>query len=739
MKQLLAILFAAGFTYTVSLAAGKLLLQLLRTKLSRMESNFIGFLLGAACLSTIIFFLTAAGAAYAIAFLFVGLAIISLAIWRGAFRFPHFESSSVVALPAYWKITFGILYTTFGILYLGNALLPEHSPDGTAYHIAFVARYFREHHFPLITTTLYAGFPEGVEMLFLFAYAFGKHTAAAMVHLLFTMVTPFGMLAYGRRIGAPAAGVVGALLFFISPVVGKTGSSAYVDVAMAAVLIALFLLLEIWRTEQQKGLLVAIGLMAGFAYTIKYSAGLAIPYAIGCVVFHQWRARKPCLRPAVLVASFSLLLAAPWMIKNFIFLQNPVLPFASRFFPNPYFSDWLEKNWERATKTGGGVGLLDIPLEITIGGGRLLEVLGPVFLLSPLLLFGLKRPAARRLILAALLFAIPYVTARETRYLVPSLTFVSLGMALVLTRWNFVAVAVVLLHAFASWPPVLKRYVHPYAWRLQDLDWKAVLRLTPEADFLRRKMEDYDVGLMIDKTVPAGEPVLAFATIQQAYHSHEIIVAWTSSFGNRITEVIRTPIAQPLQPTRRHDYRFPPIAVRKLRLTQTARSETDRWSLTELHIYHNEHEIPRVSKWRLKASSNPWDVAFAFDNSAVTRWASDTAYQPGMYVEVNFEGAEEIDRVVADCTRDQEQMRMRLDTEVLPGRWQTILETGHLSDIIAPQGMRASAVQELERNHIHWLLIRDKQGGADDYYQYQNLWGIRLVAATGLYKLYHLE
>ena len=163
------------------------------------------------------------------------------------------------------------------------------------------------------------------------------------------------------------------------------------------------------------------------------------------------------------------------------------------------------------------------------------------------------------------------------------------------------------------------------------------------------------------------------------------------------------------------------------------------WSLTELHIYHDEHEIPRAPQWRLKASSNPWDVTFAFDNNVVTRWASDTAYQPGMYVEVNFQGIEEIDRVVADCTRDQEQMRMRLDAEILPGRWQTILETGHLSDIIAPQGMRALAVQELERNHIHWLLIRDKQGGADDYYQHQNLWGIRLVAATGLYKLYHLE
>jgi hypothetical protein len=284
----------------------------------------------------------------------------------------------------------------------------------------------------------------------------------------------------------------------------------------------------------------------------------------------------------------------------------------------------------------------------------------------------------------------------------------------------------------------MKRYVHPYAWRLQGMDWKAALRITPEADFLRRQMEDYDVGLTIENTVPAGEPVLAFATIQQAYHSHEIIVAWTSSFGNRISEVVRTPIAQPLQP-RRHEYRFPPIAARKIRLTQTARSETGRWSITELRIYRQERELPREPKWRLKASSNPWDVPFAFDNSPVTRWSSDAAYAPGMYVEVNFGGPEEIDWVVADCTRDQEQMRMRLDAETSPGHWQTILENAHMYDIIAPRGMRAMAIQELERNHVNWLLTNDNQPGASDYYQFQKLWGIRLAATTGPYKLYHLE
>ncbi len=539
MRQILAILFATGFTFMVCLAAGKLVLQLVRARLTRLEGYFLGFVTGAACLSIIVLALAAAGQARRGVFLATGLVIIALAIRRGTHRF----SDAGEEWP--WKIIFGALLAAYGVLYLGNALEPETSPDGLAYHVALAARYLREHHLPRITTNFTDNYPEGMEMLFLFAFAFGKHTAAAMVHFLFLLIAPVGMLAYGRRIGSPVAGVVGGLLFFISPIVGKTGTSAYVDVALACAVFAVFLLLEIWREESSNGLLVLIGICAGFAYAIKYTGGFAIVYAIGAVLFRLRR-----IRPAILVAACSLAVAAPWILKNAIVVRNPVSPFANTIFPNPYMSEWLEKNWLHAERVRSGVSAVQMPLELTIGGGRLYGVLGPVFLLSPILLLGLARPRGRRLALAALLFAIPCLAAPETRYWIPSVMFASMGMALVLARWRAAAVAVVLLHAISCWPSILNRYVHPYSWRLDKVDWKAGLRLTPEADYLRRHMPDYDIGLTIDKIVPAGEPVFSFSGIQQAYQSHEVIVEWTSSFGARISDSLRAPFTRNLQPTR---------------------------------------------------------------------------------------------------------------------------------------------------------------------------------------------
>ena len=48
------------------------------------------------------------------------------------------------------------------------------APEGIAY--------LREHGFHTITGNMYASLSEGLEMLFLYAFAFGKHSSAAMVH-----------------------------------------------------------------------------------------------------------------------------------------------------------------------------------------------------------------------------------------------------------------------------------------------------------------------------------------------------------------------------------------------------------------------------------------------------------------------------------------------------------------------------------------------------------------------------
>ena len=98
--------------------------------------------------------------------------------------------------PSLYFINYVILpvFIAYFILYFFNAMAPEASPDGAGYHLGLVARYLREHGFHQITWNIYANLSEGAEMLFLFAFAFGKHSAAAMVHLAFLMALAWQMI-----------------------------------------------------------------------------------------------------------------------------------------------------------------------------------------------------------------------------------------------------------------------------------------------------------------------------------------------------------------------------------------------------------------------------------------------------------------------------------------------------------------------------------------------------------------
>jgi hypothetical protein len=734
VTQVAALVFAAAFTYVVSLCAGKMLLDILRVKLYRPEQYFFGFVLGSALLSTAVFLLTAAGLAYPSVFLALGLAAVALAAWRKAYRFT---GDVPPPLELGWRLGFFALYAIFAVLYLKNALLPETTADAVFYHIGMPARYLREHGFPHDVRNMMANLSEGIEMLFLFAFAFGKHSAGALVHLTYTLVLPFGILSWGRRAGIPKVGAAGGLLFFMSPVVGKLATVGYIDVAVACIVFAVFYLLEIWRGGQPDRLLVAVGLLAGFCFAAKYTAGIAVPYALGTIAFERRR-----WRPILLAAVCAPLTMAPYLLKNTIVTGNPLAPFFNQMIPNPALTVSLETAYSYQMRHWNGVKLSQVPLEATVRGGLLQGVVGPVFLLIPLALIALRFPAGRPLVVAAAIFTLPYFASIATRFLVPPLPFLCLALGFVFSRWNTALAGLVLIHAALSWPPVVPRYCDD-CWRLVHAEWRDALRLRPEEDYLRENMIEYAMGQDIDKSVPPGQPVFAFGGFQQAYHSHEIIVGWQSAFGHRLATALETPLNDSLQPGWRYESQFPEKAVRRIRLLQlgsnSAENSRDEWSVSELRVFRGDAELPRPPQWRLRASHNPWDVQLAFDNNPVTRWSSGEPLRPGMWLEIDFGKEESIDGVVVEYTNDQSAASMRLEFENKAGQWAELGGEPNVYRRRNPPGLRAAAADVLRVNHIDWLLVQDNELIARDMARQPEQWRVRQVAREANWTLYARE
>ncbi len=730
-------LLAAAVTYAVSYSLGAMLLGALRVRLYRSEVRFFSFVLGSACLSTLIFALNAAGMARRGVFYTLALVVLGLAAWRRVYR-PAGEPFP--PLPRLWSVVFWAVFSTFTFLYVTKAMAPETSSDGVAYHLGLVTRYLREHRFAAITTDLRASFPQGLEMLFEFAFTIGRHSGAAMVEFLFLLVLPFGILSYARRIGKPIAGVAGALLVYLSPVVGRTGTIAYVDVAAATVAFAVFCALQLWMEERTAAFAAIVGILSGFAFAIKYTGVAAVVYAVGFLCVAAFRSGKRDWRAPAIASASAAFVMMPWLIKNAIVVGNPVSPFLNRVFPNPYVYPWFEAYLNVTYREMGGVKLTEIPLELTVYGLRLSGLLGPLFLLAPFALLALRNRHGRQVLLAATVFAVPYFSNIGARFAIPALPFVALAMAMAVESLPAVVLAALALHAVLSWPAVIPMYAQRDAWCLGPPAWREALRLVPEETVLRDVVPGYEMGRLLDRLVPDGGRVFNLALENTAYHSRELVSHWASAFGLRMRETLLTATRPHSLPGCRAVMSFPQIEARRVRVVQS-RDHRDPMQVFELRVYRNGSELARDPRWRLRASANPWEVQAAFDASLATFWTSLDPAKAGDYLQIDFAHPVQLDRIEMDLPEalTESGVEFHVEMETPGGVWRAVPAESKMVAIPLPPQPRRAAIEELKSHRIGWLLCHDGDEISQDFSARWGQWGIKEVAASGGYRLWRFE
>jgi hypothetical protein len=732
------ILVGALLTGAASTAAGLLLFRRLRIELYREELYPFAFVTGSALLSILVFLITAARLAYTWTFSLSCAALILWSIWAGVWRRP---AATFARVPWLWRVLLVAGFLVYGTFYLMHAMAPEVSPDGSAYHLGTVARYLREHGFGRHTTNMYANMPMGIEMLFLPAFAIGRHSSAAVVHFLYLVTVPVMLLNFGRRNGMPGAGATAALLFFLSPIVGLDGSSAYIDVAMAAVMFGAFALLQIWSERRLSELLVPIGLLAGFAYACKMTAFVAVPYAAGYVLYKTVRARQPWFRPVATVCLIAGAVIAPWLVKNAIVVGNPFSPFLNRWFPNPNVRISLEEDYRANLRTYYGklTSPGQIPMEVTVRGGILQGLLGPVFLLVPIALLALRWRLGRDVLVAALVYAAPYPANVGTRFLIGPLPLIAFAMAMVLAQWRAMAPLVVLFHALASWPRVVPLYSEEYAWRFDKFRFQQAFRIEPEEDFLARMLSGYTAAKLVDQHVPSSGKVLTYGGLPEAYTRRDVLVCYQGGLNQTLCDIWAAPHVGYSVGRRQWRYRFPETTARRLRLLQTA--NTDQvWSVNELRVVGPAGEVARGLTWRVRARPNPWDVQLAFDNCPVTRWFAYERAKPGMFIEIDFGGTPvRLIGAHTEVSLDQPATSARLEIEVAEGKWVGVASAPEIIDVPAVGNLRRSATEDLKRFGVTHLAVAQSDFIAEDMARNTENWGVKALGEAGGVTLYRID
>lgn len=222
-------------------------------------------------------------------------------------------------------------------LALWACLMPPHQYDSLVYHLALPQDYLLAGRLRASEGLLFAHFPQNGEMLFTLALLAGSDVLAQMYVWLAFALSIAWLFALGRREAPMSAVLLACFLTATHAAVLLTASTTYVEPIVMLWVTAGALSFERWRqVPGVRGWLVLSGVFIGLALGTKYYAGLG---AVALGLRLLGRAAKPQNRAAAL-ADFALftgvasVVFAPWLVKNWLLVRNPVFPFLYKYFAN---------------------------------------------------------------------------------------------------------------------------------------------------------------------------------------------------------------------------------------------------------------------------------------------------------------------------------------------------------------------------------------------------------------------
>jgi hypothetical protein len=708
------------------LIAGLTALRVLKIDLDRLEAICLGFALGSAIVSTLtlgiaFLFLARKG-------VFLGLAVAALLL--GGRMWPWFRSlkpTSWKSVPASFRALFWVAWPVYGGLYLLHALEPAMPPD--KYHLGFVNLWNHAHGMTRVVDC-YAALPQGIEMLFLFAFSIGRHSTAAMVHLWFLMLLPVMMALYGARFGVNrGAAVFGAIVVFATPCVGWDGSLAYNDVALAMVVFATLYLLQIWRRSKNAGTLLATGLLAGFCVAIKYTGWFVLLPVAAVVLWELRRNPRVAAKALAVVALAAVLAPAPYLVRNWIWYRNPVAFFGNSVFPNPYFSVAFERSYVQGLAHANGITWAEVPMGLVFGGPKAPNSLGPIYALAPIALAALFWAEGRFLVLCALAASATFIWNKDPRFLLPALPLVMMAAGFVLSRipraiWALWLLAVV--QVAASWPTVSTHlaWFRKAAPNLTDTDWRAALRLYPEQQYLAR-FSDYQIAREIESQVPPNQHVLSLgADIATPYTTRLIVDSYHSMAAQAATKLFFANEDSPRDNRWRWAATWAPTRVSEVRIR-------------EVRFLKGGLPVGPSPDWHWETSQTALDLGPLFDGAEVTSWYSGDNLHPGMYVGVRFAPAQIIDGV--EVLSENPPWESPTEAQVFDAAGRALPASSGAWHSDPPVDLRKAATQALKREDIGYVVIDKGSWHGEAFRENPGAWGMHEIARSPNVSLYEID
>jgi 4-amino-4-deoxy-L-arabinose transferase-like glycosyltransferase len=273
---------------------------------------------------------------------------------------------------------------------------PADGFDALSYHLPVPEMWLQNGGLRLVNMPHY-WFPSLVEGLFVWPLALGSDIGAQLLHFVFGILSALLIWFWVYSLWGNRTGWWALTLLLTMPCLMWLAAWAYTDLAL--VFFALGMLYSLWKwldLADRRWLMVAAA-MSGFAMGVKYTS-FPVPVFAGIFILSKVfsknigsQNRQNNLLDVVRFCLVTLLIASPWYLRNWAWMQNPFYPFV---FGGPYW-DSFRTDWYAASGTGIGWNLMELfllPLNATLGHREMFNLfdgrIGPFFLiLSPLVLW----------------------------------------------------------------------------------------------------------------------------------------------------------------------------------------------------------------------------------------------------------------------------------------------------------------------------------------------------------------
>jgi len=227
-------------------------------------------------------------------------------------------------------LLFGVL--AIGWLYplLADALTPPLSWDEVAYHLAIPKIYIQLNEIVYIPFIPYANWPLETEMLFTLSLLLPSETLTHLIGWAALVMISAGLYLLGRRYFGRQAGLLAAVLFTTTPVVGQIAGTALIELPLTLyTFLAIFTFMD-WLDTNKRISWILSALFGGLAASTKLN-GAMVPLILGMLIVAVAFLRRTSCREIVMqFIAYGLLafaVVAPWYAKSWIQTGNPFWPF----------------------------------------------------------------------------------------------------------------------------------------------------------------------------------------------------------------------------------------------------------------------------------------------------------------------------------------------------------------------------------------------------------------------------